>query len=83
MRVCPIEELTTMEGLSQDGETEREQECKGSEEEGEEEKSEDGKEGCSEGRVSVGRRSPKEPTLMEREDRERTHCPLPQLVSTL
>ena len=33
MPVSPIEELTNMEGLRQDGETEREQESKGSEEE--------------------------------------------------
>ena len=59
MLVSPIEELTNMEGLSQNGETEREQEGKGSEEEGEEEKSEDEKDGRSEGRASVGLKSPK------------------------
>ena len=30
---------------------------------------------CEEGRLPVGRKSPKEPTRMEREEHERTHYP--------
>lgn len=67
MPVSPIEGLTNMEGLSQNGETGKEQE------ESEEEESGDGTEDREEGRTSVGRRSPKEPTRMERGRSTRGH----------
>ena len=42
----------------------------------EKEKEKEGKEEEScEGRKSVGRKSPKEPTKVEKEEHERTHCP--------
>ena len=86
MLVSPIEEKTEMEGLSRDGETEEAQEDEEKEEEsmsdccpvskdqegGEEEKE---KEDSCEGRTSVGRKPPNEPTKVEKEERERTHCP--------
>ena len=70
MPVSPIEES---ESLSQSGETE-ETEVEG---ERKAEASEDAmeKEESSEGRKSVGRKSPKEPTNAEKEEHERTHCP--------
>ena len=70
MPVSPIEES---ESLSQSGETE-EAEVEG---ERKAEVSEDAmeEEEISEGRKSVGRKSPKEPTKAEKEEHERTHCP--------
>ena len=41
----------------------------------EEDKEEEDKEGEEEARVSVGKRSPKDPTKKQREDHERTHMP--------
>ena len=66
--------------MSQDGETGSEQEQENMEEESEKEADEeDGKEDeeeeCDEGRTSVGRKSPKEPTKAEKEEHGRTHCP--------
>ena len=84
MPVSPIEEKTEMEGLCLDGETEEAQE---KERQGEsmldrgpastEEREEEGGERVEscEGMRSVGRRSPKEPTKVEKEEHERTHCP--------
>jgi hypothetical protein len=40
-----------------------------------EEEEEEEEEESSEGRKSVGRKSPKEPTKVEKEEHERTHCP--------
>ena len=65
-----------MEGLSRDGETEESMsDCRpvSKEQEGEEEKQ--GKEENCEGIKSVGRKSPKEPPKVEKEEHERTHCP--------
>ena len=84
MPVSLIEERAEMAGLSRDGETEEAQEeekeggsilgCRpASMEEGEEE-GEEREERCG-GRKSVGRRSPKEPTKIEKEEHERTHRP--------
>ena len=75
MPVSPIEEIAD-ESLSQSGETGKAEEKEAVMEESEEameEKEEDGE--SSEGRKSVGRKSPKEPTKIEKEDHERTHCP--------
>ena len=74
MHVSPIEES---ESLSQSGETEKadegEKEVEVSkdamDEEGEKEEENMG------GRRSVGRKSPKERTKVEKEEHERTHCP--------
>ena len=63
MPVSPIEEKAE-KGLSQSGDTE----------EAEEEKEGEKEESC-EGIRSVGRKSPKEPTNVEKEDHERTYCP--------
>ena len=83
MPVNPIEEKTE-EGLSRSGETEEAKDeekddgsmldrCPVSIEGGEEEEGVE-EESC-EGRRSVGRKSPKEPTKVEKEEHERTHCP--------
>ena len=65
MPISPNEEPTAEEGLNQDGETAEEMEEVGSKSDEEEE----------EGRTSKGQKPPKEPTRVEREEHERTHCP--------
>ena len=64
-----------MEGLSRDGETE--EGARGEETENEEEGEDDEGEGDleREGRISVGRQSPKMPTEAEKEEHARNHCP--------
>ena len=71
-----IEEDDAMEGLSRDGETEKESE-KGEMETNIEEKEETMLDNrlTSGGRASVGRQSPKAPTKPEKEERSGTHCP--------
>ena len=70
MPVSPSDEPTQEEGLSRDGATAEEQGAMEMEEVGSEEEDE-----VQEGRASKGQRPPREPTKVEREEHERTHCP--------
>ena len=79
MPVSPIEEKAE-KGLSRSGETEEAEEDRSllghSPAAMEEEEGKEGEEEVScEGRKSVGRKSPKEPTKVEKEEHERTQCP--------
>ena len=70
MPVSPSDEPTQEEGLSRDGETAEGQETAEMEEVGSEEEDE-----AQEGRASKGQKLAREPTKVEREEHERTHCP--------